>query len=200
MLLDCGPVFAKLQQQATRAKLNCGAYDYAIGSEFVNYTEINAMARHIIPLLGATLVLGGCTVTSGRLDPTNELAQERVRPGITVLLRDSMELIRGKKIGLLTNQTGVNESGDSDIDLLRSAAAKKANVNLTVLFAPEHGMRGTEDREGLPNSVDQKTGLPIISLYGKQTTATARAKKYRPFGCDCAVPRPRSSWFAEMPS
>ena len=129
------------------------------------------MARHIIPLLGATLVLGGCTVTSGRLDPTNELAQERVRPGITVLLRDSMELIRGKKIGLLTNQTGVNESGDSDIDLLRSAAAKKANVNLTVLFAPEHGMRGTEDREGLPNTVDQKTGLPIISLYGKQTTA-----------------------------
>lgn len=171
MLLDCGPFFAKHQQDAARAQLSCGAYDYAVGSEFVNYTEINAMARQIIPLLGVMAVLGGCTVTSGRLDPTYELAEERVRPGITVLLRDSMELIRGKKIGLLTNQTGVNERGQSDIDLLRGDAAKKANVNLTVLFSPEHGIRGTEDREGIANSVDRKTGLPIISLYGNQTTA-----------------------------
>lgn len=129
------------------------------------------MARQIIPLLGLTLAATGCVVTSGRLDPTDELAAERVKPGITILLGDSMELIRGKKIGLLTNQTGVNEKGDSDIDLLRNDRAKKANVNLTVLFSPEHGIRGTEDREGISNSVDQKTGLPIISLYGAGTTA-----------------------------
>ena len=129
------------------------------------------MARQINPLLVFSFVLGGCTVTSGRLDPTYELAEERVRPGITILLRDSMELIRGKKIGLLTNQTGVDERGESDIDLLRGEAAKKANVDLTVLFSPEHGIRGTEDREGIANAVDQKTGLPIISLYGNQTTA-----------------------------
>jgi uncharacterized protein YbbC (DUF1343 family) len=128
-------------------------------------------ARQIIPVFCVTLAASGCTVTSGRLDPTYELASERVRPGITVLLSDSMDLIRGKKIGLLTNQTGVNERGTSDIDLLRGDRAKKANVNLTVLFSPEHGIRGTEDREGLANSVDQKTGLPIISLYGAQTTA-----------------------------
>jgi uncharacterized protein YbbC (DUF1343 family) len=128
-------------------------------------------ARQIIPVFCVTLAASGCTVTSGRLDPTYELASERVRPGITVLLSDSMDLIRGKKIGLLTNQTGINERGTSDIDLLRGDRAKKANVNLTVLFSPEHGIRGTEDREGLANSVDQKTGLPIISLYGAQTTA-----------------------------
>jgi uncharacterized protein YbbC (DUF1343 family) len=129
------------------------------------------MARQIIPVLGLTLILGACTVTSGRLDPTYELASETVRPGITVLLRDSMELIRGKRIGLLTNQTGVNEKRDSDIDLLRGDAAKKADVTLTVLFSPEHGIRGTEDREGIANAVDEKSGLPIISLYGTQTTA-----------------------------
>src|SRR4029079_4883345 len=111
-----------------------------------NYTEMKKPARQTIPLL---LILGAsaCTVTSGRLDPTYELARARVRHGNTVLLRDSMELIRGKKIGLLTNQTGVNEHGDSDIDLLRDTRAKKANVNLAILFSPEHGIRGTDDRE-----------------------------------------------------
>jgi uncharacterized protein YbbC (DUF1343 family) len=129
------------------------------------------MARQIIPLIGLSLAAAGCTVTSGKLDPTYELASERVRPGITILLGDSMELIRGKKIGLLTNQTGVNERGVSDIDLLRGDRAKKAKVDLTVLFSPEHGIRGTEDREGIANSVDQKSGLPIISLYTAGTTA-----------------------------
>jgi uncharacterized protein YbbC (DUF1343 family) len=63
--------------------------------------------------LSAALVLlsGGCVVISKQIDPTSELAEARVRPGITVLLSDSMQLIRGKRIGLLTNQTGVNELG-----------------------------------------------------------------------------------------
>jgi uncharacterized protein YbbC (DUF1343 family) len=129
------------------------------------------MARLSIPLFPFLLAATGCTVTSGRLDPTYELAAERVRPGISVLLSDSMNLIRNKRIGLLTNQTGVNEKGDSDIDLLRDSRATKAGVNLVMLFSPEHGIRGTEDREGLTDAVDTKSGLPIISLYGAQTTA-----------------------------
>jgi len=129
------------------------------------------MARCLSSVLGLLLLGAGCTVTSKRLDPPDELARAKVRPGITVLLNDSIEIIRGKRIGLLTNQTGVNEKGESDIDLLRSPKARKANVSLTMLFAPEHGIRGTEDREDLANSVDSKTGLPIISLYGRQTTA-----------------------------
>jgi uncharacterized protein YbbC (DUF1343 family) len=137
----------------------------------VNYTERTVMARRIIPLLGITLAASGCVVTSGRLDPTDELALARVKPGISILLGDSMHLIRGKRVGLLTNQTGINEKRDSDIDLLRGSAAKKANVDLVMLFSPEHGIRGTEDREGIANSVDRQTGLPIISLYGTQTTA-----------------------------
>lgn len=129
------------------------------------------MARHSITLFSFLFAAAGCTVTSGRLDPTYELAAERVKPGISVLLGDSMELIRGKRIGLLTNQTGINERGTSDIDLLRDSKAKKANVNLVMLFSPEHGIRGTEDRPGIADAVDEKSGLPIVSLYGAQTTA-----------------------------
>jgi uncharacterized protein YbbC (DUF1343 family) len=141
------------------------------GSPIDNYTEMRAMTRQIIPLLGLTLATAGCVVTSGQLDPTYELPAARVKPGISVLLGDSMELIRGKRVGLLTNQTGVNEKGTSDIDLLRDSRATKAKVQLLVLFSPEHGIRGTEDRPGIANTVDQKSGLPIISLYGAQTTA-----------------------------
>ncbi|HZK79356.1 MAG TPA: DUF1343 domain-containing protein [Gemmatimonadaceae bacterium] len=128
------------------------------------------MTRYLIPIFGI-LAATGCTVTSHRLDPVDELAAERVKPGISILLGDSMELIRGKRIGLLTNQTGVDEKGHSDIDLLRDDRAKKANVKLVTLFSPEHGIRGTEDKENIGNSIDAKSGLPIISLYGAGTQA-----------------------------
>jgi len=136
-----------------------------------NYKKMIALARQFPPLLAFTIAAAGCTVTSGRLDPTYELAAERVRPGISVLLSDSMALVRGKRIGLLTNQTGINERGVSDIDLLRDDRARKANVNLVMLFSPEHGIRGTEDRENISDTRDPRSGLPIISLYGAQTTA-----------------------------
>lgn len=130
------------------------------------------MARHyrcLIAFLAA--VTGGCTVTSGRLDPPNALPEAKVKPGITVLVNDSINLIRGKKIGLVTNQTGINEHRESDIDVLRDPKARKANVSLTMLFSPEHGIRGTEDRQNISNDVDRQTGLPIYSLYSSQTVA-----------------------------
>jgi uncharacterized protein YbbC (DUF1343 family) len=89
-----------------------------------------------------------------------------VRPGITVLLEDSLALVRGKRLALITNQTGVNEHGVSDIDLLAHA-----DVHLVRLFSPEHGMRGREDRMFVSNDVDSSTGLPVYSLYGKTVLA-----------------------------
>lgn len=94
-----------------------------------------------------------------------------VQPGITVLLGDSLGLIRGKRIALLTNQTGVDAAGASDIDLLGGAAAKAAGVKLVKLFSPEHGIRGTEDREGLESGIDERSGLPVHSLYTTGTIA-----------------------------
>jgi uncharacterized protein YbbC (DUF1343 family) len=93
-----------------------------------------------------------------------------VRPGISVLLDDSIHLVRGKRVGLLTNQTGVDERGRSDIDLLAGdPRATAAGVRLVALFSPEHGIRGTEDREHVEGGVDERTGLPIHSLYGAGT-------------------------------
>ncbi|GAC1411285.1 MAG: DUF1343 domain-containing protein [Gemmatimonadaceae bacterium] len=116
-------------------------------------------------------ICGSCVVVNKQLDPTSELAEAKVRPGITVLLSDSIHLIRGKRLGLLTNQTGINEKGVSDIDLLRDRKARDAAINLVQLFSPEHGLRGTEDRQNIESGIDQGSGLPIYSLYGQQTMA-----------------------------
>jgi uncharacterized protein YbbC (DUF1343 family) len=88
-----------------------------------------------------------------------------VRPGISVLLTDSIALVRGRRVGLLTNQTGVDEHGVSDIERLRDAGASSAGVRLTTLFSPEHGIRGTEDRENLASGIDARSGLIVHSLY-----------------------------------
>ena len=89
-------------------------------------------------------------------------AAAQVRPGIEVLLSDSIGLVTGKRVALLTNQTGVNRLGQRDIDLVRGTPG----VRLLVILSPEHGLRGTEDRPGLPDAVDSASGLPIYSLYG----------------------------------
>jgi uncharacterized protein YbbC (DUF1343 family) len=96
--------------------------------------------------------------------------QSHVEPGITVLLRDSASLLAGKRVGLLTNQSGVDEHGTSDIDLLYRASKALGDSapapKLVALLSPEHGIRGTEDRTNLANGRDARTGLPIYSLYG----------------------------------
>ncbi|HTY05146.1 MAG TPA: DUF1343 domain-containing protein [Gemmatimonadales bacterium] len=93
----------------------------------------------------------------------------QVRPGIEVVVTDSAHLIRGKRIGLLSNQSGVDRHGVRDVDLLRGAG-----FQVTALFGPEHGFQGAEDRPGLADGVDSATGLPIYSLYGG-SEAKARA-------------------------
>ena len=99
------------------------------------------------------IVLGliGCSPAAGQ-----------VRPGIDVLLSDSVQLVAGKRVVLLTNHTGVDRAGRRDVDRLYGDTA----IRLTALFSPEHGFRGLEDRPGLPDAVDSATRLPIYSLYG----------------------------------
>ena len=97
-------------------------------------------------------------------------AQERVRLGIEVLLSDSAHLVRGKRVGLITNHTGVVPDGRTTIDLLHRANG----VRLTALFAPEHGIRGQAAAgETIANSVDSATGVAIHSLYGETRVPTA---------------------------
>ena len=82
--------------------------------------------------------------------------------GIDILERDKFKQLDGLKIGLVTNQTGRNLAGRQTIDVLKEAP----NVKLVALFSPEHGIRGQAD-EKVSDSVDEKTGLPIYSLYGE---------------------------------
>jgi uncharacterized protein YbbC (DUF1343 family) len=92
-----------------------------------------------------------------------------VIPGLEVLLRDSAQLVRGKRVGFITNQTAVTSTGTSGIDLLYSAPG----VRLVALYGPEHGLRG--DVEGgvqVAGGRDAKTGVPIFSLYGKTQKPT----------------------------
>jgi uncharacterized protein YbbC (DUF1343 family) len=85
-----------------------------------------------------------------------------------VLLSDSLQVVRGRRVGLVTNQAGVDAQGISDVTRLRSAG-----VQLVALFSPEHGFRGAADPGAtVASSIDSATGLPIYSLYGRSTAPT----------------------------
>ena len=119
-----------------------------------------------VAIAGSTLTVGCASAGASRAQATPV-----VRPGISVLLTDSLHLIRGRTIGLLTNQTGVDEHGESDIELLRSDRVRAAGVRLVTLFSPEHGIRGTEDRTNLASGIDERSGLVVNSLYTSTTIA-----------------------------
>jgi uncharacterized protein YbbC (DUF1343 family) len=85
-----------------------------------------------------------------------------VRVGIETFLADVPPALRGKRVGLITNHTGVDRSRNTDIDLM----AKHKDLKLVALLAPEHGIRGTaEAGEKVVDETDPKTGVPVYSLY-----------------------------------
>lgn len=117
---------------------------------------------HRLYQLAWVLALMGCT---GRAAPAASVAQ--VSPGIDVLLADSLHLVSGRRVGLLTNQTGVDRRGTSDVERMLAAG-----VSLTALFSPEHGFRGALNVDNIGHAVDSATGLPIYSLYGNVRAPT----------------------------
>jgi uncharacterized protein YbbC (DUF1343 family) len=92
---------------------------------------------------------------------------EPVLAGIDVLAAEGFARLRGKRVGLLTNQTGRSRAGESTIDLLAHAPG----VRLVALFSPEHGIRGELD-DNVSSSRDEKTGLQVYSLYGETRRPT----------------------------
>jgi len=84
--------------------------------------------------------------------------------GIEVLQQIDFAPLQGKRVGLVTNPTGVNRQLKSTLDILHESK----NVNLVALFGPEHGVRGNFSAgDEVNNQTDEKTGLPVFSLYGK---------------------------------
>lgn len=97
------------------------------------------------------------------------LASARVKPGIEVLRESGFRALEGKRVGLLTNPSGVDGNLKSTADILSEAP----NVNLVALFAPEHGVRGNIYAGGkVESGVDEITGLPVHSLYGSTRQPT----------------------------
>ncbi len=89
--------------------------------------------------------------------------------GIDVLEAQGFGILQGKRVGLLTHPAGVNRRGESTIDILRRATG----VNLVALFGPEHGIYGNEKAEiPINDNIDDRTGLPVYSLYGTHRKPT----------------------------
>ncbi len=93
----------------------------------------------------------------------------RVQTGIEVLRAEGFKVLKGKRVGLTTNPTGVDSNLKSTIDILHEAK----EVNLVALYGPEHGVRGNVHAgDKVADEVDPKTGLKMYSLYGKTSKPT----------------------------
>jgi uncharacterized protein YbbC (DUF1343 family) len=116
------------------------------------------MKLHFFRILSCLVILAYCGgVAGGRIqDPS-----PRVLNGIDVLRKQNFASLAGKRVGLITNHTGLAADGASTIDLLFKSGVCK----LVALFSPEHGIRGVMD-EKVVSAVDEATDLPIYSLYG----------------------------------
>lgn len=102
--------------------------------------------------------------------PTSIQAETpKVKPGIEVLADSGFDRLAGKRVGLITNPTGVDNKLRSTIDILADAPG----VNLTALFAPEHGVRGDHVAgAAVSNETDTATGIPVYSLHGRTRKPT----------------------------
>ncbi len=116
-----------------------------------------------------TLAASAIGPSVGRVNACAERVGD-VRTGIDVLRDEHFERLRGARVGLITNASGRARDGTTTIDLLKDAEG----VKLAALFTPEHGLRS--DRQGLiPSGTDERTGLPVFSLYGDSLAPTGES-------------------------
>ncbi len=105
-------------------------------------------------------------------DPSQDVRTGSVQTGIDVLRAEGFASLAGLRIGLITNHTGMDSSGQRTLDLMRRAPRLK----LAAIFSPEHGLSGEVDQH-IPSSTDPSTRLPVYSLYGKDKRPTAKMLK-----------------------
>ena len=130
------------------------------------------MKRMIILFTICMLSFG--IVSSKSVTAVKEKKKQKVSPGIEVLLKEEKNVLSGKKVGLITNPTGIDSKLTSIVDLLHD----DPDINLTALFGPEHGVRGdAQAGASVEYYIDEKTGLPVYSLYGKTKKPTPEMLK-----------------------
>jgi uncharacterized protein YbbC (DUF1343 family) len=130
------------------------------------------------------------TIVAGAIDPVNELAAtttasaetavpsnspladsagDVVHTGLDRLQTDSFRLLHGQRVALITNHTGINRKGITNVELMHA----DPSVNLVALFSPEHGIGGKLDVPTIGDTQDEATGLKVYSLYGESRRPTA---------------------------
>jgi uncharacterized protein YbbC (DUF1343 family) len=118
--------------------------------------------RSLVLGLAAGILLAACGGGGGR--PAAPVGVVAVKTGLDVLLEKRLDLLAGKRVGLVTNQTGVDGLLRSTIDRFKATAG----IRLVALYGPEHGVRGNAQAgEYVPFYYDDKYGLPVFSLYGQ---------------------------------
>jgi len=108
-----------------------------------------------------------CTLSLLLLSMRAQVPSPTTLPGIDVLASDGCAMLEGRKVGLITNHTGRSHDGTRTVDVLANANG----VTLVALFSPEHGWEGKVDSK-VGDSTDEKTGLPVYSLYGETRAPT----------------------------
>jgi uncharacterized protein YbbC (DUF1343 family) len=122
----------------------------------------------------ASVVAAGFLVVASWVDagmkpePTSAVATGNVLTGIDVLARDDYRQLDGRRVGLITNHTGIDRSGTTTVERLYQAP----NVTLVALFSPEHGFEGKLDIAKIDDSTNIQTGIPVFSLYGETRQPT----------------------------
>ena len=120
------------------------------------------------------LLIAVIPMSARKKQEPQELTRLCVKPGIEVLRESGFQQLRGKRVGLVTNPSGVDRYLESTIDIL----FESPDVNLVALYGPEHGVRGdVYAGEKIDNSMDPATGLPVYSLYGKTRKPTPEMLK-----------------------
>ncbi len=149
--------------------------------EKVSVTELRRQVGTIVASAVPLSPEGEGIVVRGKARPTplttlpsppGERGTRAVSTGLDVLVRDKFASLKGRNVALVTNHTGRTATGESVIDLLHKAEG----VKLVALFSPEHGIRGELD-EKVADGKDEKTGLPVFSLYGERRKPTAEQLK-----------------------
>ena len=123
------------------------------------------MKRTLLLLSLMVMVVCSCAAQSKQ-----QSSKATVKLGIEVLRDRGFDVLKGKRVGLVTNPTGVDSHLKSTVDILHEAP----EVNLVALYGPEHGVRGNVHAgDHVDNDVDARTGIPMYSLYGKTRKPTA---------------------------
>lgn len=119
------------------------------------------------PRLTALLLLVATACSPDAAAVEGPASAASVRSGARVLLEDSLHLVQGRSVGLITNHTGLVGRVGSDLVATADALAASPATDLVALFAPEHGIRGAaEAGVRVEDAVDEATGVPVFSLYG----------------------------------